>query len=96
MCMGYYDEEWQNLPKKIPYDSLLNIIAVIIHIILPIPIYFYRKKEEKRDLEQQHGQIQHNPKYLNTKDKYFIQLIFNYFMIFILFTEYAGAYILNE
>ena len=70
MCMGYYDEEWQNLPKKIPYDSLLNIIAVIIHIILPIPIYFYRKKEEKRDFEQQHGQIQHNPKFLNTKDKY--------------------------
>ena len=48
----------------------------------------------RQALLQQHEQIQHNPKYLNTKDKYLIQLIFNYFMIFILFTEYA--YILNE
>ena len=95
MCMGYYIEDWENLPKKFPYMLLLSVIALVIHIVLPLPIYLLQKREENRDIEQQHQNTNNKNNCLNADNKYFMDMIFTYFMVFILITEYAGAFILN-
>ena len=95
MCMGYYIEDWENLPKKFPYMLVLSVIALVIHIVLPLPIYLLQKREENRDIEQQHQNTNNKNNSFNAGNKYFMDMIFTYFMVFILITEYAGAFILN-
>ena len=92
--MGYFDERWNSLPKKVPYDALLNVIAVIIHIVLPFPIYIYRRIEEKRDIQQRHQENQLEQSIF--KDKHLRDFLFNFFIIFIMFTDYFSALILNR
>ena len=95
MCMGYYIEDWENLPKKFPYMLVLSVIALVIHIVLPLPIYLLQKREENRDIEQQHQNTNNKNNCFNAGNKYFMDMIYTYFMVFILITEYAGAFILN-
>ena len=95
MCMGYYVEDWESLPKKFPYMLLLSVIALVIHIILPLPIYVLQKREENRDIEQQHQKLNNQNFCVNVSDKYLMDMLYTYFIVFILITEYAGAFILN-
>ena len=94
MCMGYYIEDWENLPKKFPYMLLLSVIALVIHIVFPWPIYLLQKREQNRDIEQQH-QLNQLSKNQDTCNKYLMNVIFTYFIVFMLITEYAGAFVLN-
>ena len=93
--MGFFDEEWNHLPKKVPYDAFLNVIAVIIHMVLPFPIYFYRRSEEKQDIVQRHQQ-ENQSRFSIFKDKHFAEFLFNHFIIFLMFTDYLSALILNR
>ena len=95
MCMGYYIEDWENLPKKFPYILVLSIIALVIHIILPLPIYLLQKREQNRDIEQQHQIMNNQNACVNAGDKYLVDMLFTYFIVFVLITEYAGAFVLN-
>ena len=93
--MGYHDKKWDNLPKKLPFDSLIIAIAVIIHLAFPIPIYFYKKREQTKDQEQQH-QFNHDQRCMDPYNVYFKDFVLNYFIIFLLFTGYIVVTILNE
>ena len=50
--MGYYDESWEKLPKRILTDSIIQFFIVLIHTILPVPIYMAKRREELRDKQQ--------------------------------------------
>ena len=90
--MGYYDHNWDHLPKKIPYDSLLQVISVITHLILPIPMHLVKRNEENRDLEQRQV-VDEN---LANNQKHLFDLIFTYYILFVLFTAYIDLVFLNK
>ena len=90
--MGYYDHNWDHLPKKIPYDSLLQVISVITHLILPIPMHLVKRNEENRDLEQRQV-VDEN---LANSQKHLFDLIFTYYILFVLFTAYIDLVFLNK
>ena len=93
--MGYHDKNWDDLPKKLPYDSFIIAIAVVIHLAFPIPIYFHKKKEQNKDQQQQH-QFQQNERCMDPYNVYLKDFILNYFIIFLLLTGYIVVTILNE
>ena len=96
ICMGYYDNSWDKLPKKVPYDALIIGLAVVIHLVFPVPIYFYRKREEKIDQAQQHHFVQPN-NCIDPFNLYFKDLILNYFIILLMFiNSYIVVTILNK
>ena len=93
--MGYYDHNWDHLPKKIPYDSLLQVISVITHLILPIPMHLVKRNEENRDLEQRQV-VDENDGHLANSQKHLFDLIFTYYILFVLFTAYIDLVFLNK
>ena len=93
--MGYYDYAWDDLPKKIPYDSFLQVIAVIAHLILPIPMHFAKRNEEDRDLEQRKV-VNGTDEYLANNNKHLLDLLFTYYVLFVLFTAYIDLIFLNK
>ena len=94
--MGYYDHSWDKLPKKIPYEAVFIVLAVVIHLVLPVPIYFYRKREEKIDQAQQHQFVQPNI-CVDPFNLYFKDFVLNYFIMFLLFNNsYIVVTILNK
>ena len=93
--MGYHDNIWDELPKKIPYDSFIIGIAVIIHLALPLPNYIYRKREQRKDKLQQH-QFPANEYCIDPYNVYLKDFIMNYFIMFLLFTGYIMVTILNK
>ena len=72
-------------------------VTILIHWILPIPIYIYRKREQKRDQEQQH-QNPHGPSnQCNVfNDKHLGDLLYNYFIMFVIFCGYIVVTFLNR
>ena len=93
--MGYYEESWNELPKKIPYDAFLQLISVITHLILPLPMYFAKRNEEHRDIEQRKV-IAGEEEYMANHGKHLIDLLFNYFVLFYMFTAYITIVILTR
>ena len=93
--MGYYDYAWDSLPKKIPYDSFLQVISVMTLLILPIPMYFAKRNEEERDLEQRKV-IKDTDEYLANNNKHLLDLLFTYYVLFVLFTAYIDLVFLNK
>ena len=93
--MGYYDHAWDCLPKKIPYDSFLQVISVITHLILPIPMHFAKRNEEDRDLEQRRV-VKGTDEYLANNKKHLLDLLFTYYVLFVLFTAYIDLVFLNK
>ena len=95
--MRFYQHEWDDLPKKMPLDAFFNTVSVLIHLILPIQIYIYRKREQKRDIEQQHQVGPNQGSNSNHfSHKYFIDLVFNYFIILLMFSGYHFVRFLNR
>ena len=43
--MGYYEESWNELPKKIPYDAFLQLISVITRAVTYL--WQNQQKQEK-------------------------------------------------
>ena len=95
MYTGYYDYAWDALPKQIPYDSFLQVISVITHLILPIPMHFAKRNEEDRDLEQRKV-VKDNDEYLAKNNKHLLDLLFTYYVLFVLFTAYIDLVFLNR
>ena len=94
--MGYYDHSWDELPKKIPYEAVFIVLAVVIHLVLPVPIYFYRKREEKIDQAQQYQFVQPNM-CVDPFNLYFKDFVLNYFIMFLMFlNSYIVVTILNK
>ena len=95
--MGFYNTEWDILPKKSSYDSIVVALTILIHLIIPIPTYLYRRREQRRDQEQQHQ----NPDLASNQfgvfsDKHFGDLLFNYCMMFAIFCGYVVVTFLNR
>ena len=94
--MGYYDNSWDELPKKIPYDIVIIVFAALIHLILPVPIYFYKKREQEKDQQQQH-QFEHANNCIDPFNLHFKDFVLNYFIIFVMFTNcYVVVLTLNK
>ena len=95
--MGFHNTEWDKLPKKFSYDSIVIGLTILIHLTIPIPTYFYRRREQQRDQEQQH-QNQNNPSHQCSvfNDKHFGDLLFNYCMMFAIFWGYVVVTFLNR
>ena len=89
VCLGYYDESWEKLPKRILTDSILQFLIVLIHLILPIPIYIAKRQEELKDIQQRAL----NPNLAGCRvavfNNHLSELILNYFIIFLIFTSYS-------
>ena len=95
--MRLYNSQWDQLPKTILFDSYIIGISTLIYLILPFQIYIYRKREEMRDQEQQHGQMEgENQQCVEFNSNYFFDLIFNYFIILLMFTGYISVSVLNR
>ena len=95
--MGFYNTEWDQLPKKTSYDSIVVAVTILIHLILPIPIYIYRKREQKRDQEQQHQNPNGPSNQCNVfNDKHLGDLLYNYFIMFVIFCGYIVVTFLNR
>ena len=93
--MGYYEESWNELPKKIPYDAFLQLISVITHLTLPLPMYFAKRNEEHRDIEQRKVFAGEKECKAN-RGKHLVDLLFNYFVLFYMFTAYITIVILTR
>ena len=80
--------------EKVVYDAMIQFFIVLIHLVLPIPMYFAKKREENRDLEQQMViSLNENN---DVHDKNFISLVINYLMIFVIVVVYLNIFILNR
>ena len=80
--------------EKVVYDAMIQFFIVLIHLVLPIPMYFAKKREENRDLEQQMViSLNENN---DIHDKNFISLVINYLMIFVIVVVYLNIFILNR
>ena len=80
--------------EKVVYDAMIQFFIVLIHLVLPIPMYFAKKREENRDLEQQMViSVNENN---DIHDKNFISLVINYLMIFVIVVVYLNIFILNR
>ena len=80
--------------EKVVYDAMIQFFIVLIHLVLPIPMYFAKKREENRDLEQQMViSLNENS---DIHDKNFISLVINYLMIFVIVVVYLNIFILNR
>ena len=80
--------------EKVVYDAMIQFFIVVIHFVLPIPMYFAKKREENRDLEQQMViSLNENN---DIHDKNFISLVINYLMIFVIVVVYLNIFILNR
>ena len=80
--------------EKVVYDAIIQFFIVLIHLVLPIPMYFAKKREENRDLEQQMViSLNENN---DIHDKNFISLVINYLMIFVIVVVYLNIFILNR
>ena len=80
--------------EKVVYDAMIQFLIVLIHLVLPIPMYFAKKREENRDLEQQMViSLNENN---DVHDKNFISLVINYLMIFVIVVVYLNIFILNR
>ena len=93
--MGFYEDSWNELPKKIPYDAFLQLISVITHLILPLPMYFAKRNEEHRDIEQRKV-VAGEEEYMANRGKHLVDLLFNYFVLFYMFTAYITIVILTR
>ena len=86
--------------EKVVYDAMIQFFIVLIHLVLPIPMYFAKKREENRDLEQQMVISQNENNNLNEnsifRDKFFQSLVINYLMIFVIILAYLDISILNR
>ena len=92
--MGYHDLSWDEMGEKVVYDAMIQFFIVLIHLVLPIPMYFAKKREENRDLEQQMViSLNENN---DVHDKNFISLVINYLMIFVIVVVYLNIFILNR
>ena len=79
------------MPKRVLYDGLVQVVVVLIHVILPIPIYFAKRKEEKHDIEQRAETNDHNTneEFNQHMKKYFSELVFNYSIIVLILLGYG-------
>ena len=79
------------MPKRVLYDGIVQVVVVLIHVILPIPIYFAKRKEEKHDIEQRAESTDHNTneEFNQHMKKYFSELIFNYIIIVLILLGYG-------
>ena len=92
--MGYYDESWEKLPKRILTDSIIQFFIVLIHIILPVPIYMAKRREELRD-KQQRANATNSPDHFQPScrvavfNKHLSELFLNYFIVGLIFINYS-------
>ena len=52
ICLGKFDPEWQNLPPRSQLDTLVLLLAILVHTSLVIPIYVKRRQMEAQDNAQ--------------------------------------------
>ena len=50
--MGKFDPDWQNLPPRSQIDTLVLLLAILVHTSLVIPIYIKRRQMEAEDNAQ--------------------------------------------
>ena len=79
------------MPKRVLYDGLVQVVVVLIHIILPVPIYFAKRKEEKHDIEQRAYAIDQNTNenFKQQMKKHFSEFVFNYIIIALILVGYG-------
>ena len=91
--MGYYDESWEKLPKRILTDSIIQFFIVLIHIILPVPIYMAKRREELRDKQQRAKAIDPGDFQPGCRvaafNKHLSELLLNYFIVGLIFINYS-------
>ena len=73
----------------------VQVISVLTHLILPIPMHFAKRNEEDRDLEQRKV-VKDNDEYLAKNNKHLLDLLFTYYVLFVLFTAYIDLVFLNR